>query len=99
MQFASETSQKLHQGELLTDPNLDRPINFPNTMACFKLHFSQHFSHPTLHFFMNLLETKVENSNKVLVISQAATLPITSIRSESPPPFDKREASKINRIF
>lgn len=69
MQFASETFQKLHQGELLTDPNLDRPINFPNPLAYFKLHFS----HPTLHFIMNLLETKVKNSNKLLVISQAAT--------------------------
>lgn len=71
MQFASETFQKLHQGELLTDPNLDRPINFPNPLAYFKLHFSQHFSNLTLYSFMNLLDTKVENSNKLLVISQA----------------------------
>lgn len=73
MQFVSETFQKLHQGELLTDPNLDRHINFPNSSAYFKLHFPQHFSHPTLYFFMNFLETEVENANKPFVISQAAT--------------------------
>lgn len=26
---------KLHQGEILTDPNVDKPIHFPNLLAYF----------------------------------------------------------------